>query len=112
MRAPATNRSAQPEIHLHIERLVLEGLPVTGSETGLIQTAVEAELARLLGKNGIGPSSARFVARATSEDISLSKTTRPSSLGRRIGKSIHAAINASEPPPKTLNTKHISNSHK
>lgn len=40
-------------IQVHIERLVLEGLPVTSLQGPLIQQAVEKELARLLTAHGL-----------------------------------------------------------
>jgi len=42
-------------INLHVERLVLDGLPVTRSQGPLLQAAVEAELASLLAKDGLPP---------------------------------------------------------
>ena len=42
-------------IKVHIERLVLEGLPVMRSEGPLVQAAVQAELSRLLAEGGLGP---------------------------------------------------------
>ena len=40
-------------IKLHIERLVLDGLPVTRSQGPLVQAAMEAELARLMAEGGL-----------------------------------------------------------
>ncbi len=33
-------------INIHIERLVLDGLPVTGPDSSIVQVAIETELAR------------------------------------------------------------------
>jgi hypothetical protein len=41
-------------IHLHIERLVLNGIPLLPGERPLLQAAVEAELTRLLTSGGLG----------------------------------------------------------
>ena len=40
-------------INLHIEKLVLEGLPVGAQDGPLVQAAVQQELARLLGQSGL-----------------------------------------------------------
>ena len=40
-------------ITLHIEKLVLDGLPLAKSQGPLIQAAVEAELMRLLAAHGL-----------------------------------------------------------
>ena len=52
-------------INVHIERLILDGLPVKGSDGSIIQAAVETELSRLLGEQGLagmttGAASASF----------------------------------------------------
>lgn len=41
------------KISVHVERLVLEGLPVSVSERPLLQAAIEAELTRLLRNGGL-----------------------------------------------------------
>ena len=40
-------------LNLHIERLVLEGLPATGDHAGIIQQAVAAELARRFAEGSL-----------------------------------------------------------
>ena len=42
-------------IHVHIERLVLDGLPVAPGRGDLVREAVEAELTRLLAEGGLVP---------------------------------------------------------
>ncbi len=42
-------------INLHIERLILDGLPMTRSQGVLVQAAVEAELGHLLTTEGLSP---------------------------------------------------------
>ena len=42
-------------IHVHIERLVLDGLPVALAEGHLVREAVEAELTRLLAEGVWSP---------------------------------------------------------
>jgi hypothetical protein len=39
-------------IQLHIERLVLEGLPMSQHQSALVHAAVKKELGRLLDRNG------------------------------------------------------------
>jgi hypothetical protein len=38
-------------INLHIERMILDGLPLTSGQGAVVQTAIETELARLLEAN-------------------------------------------------------------
>jgi len=79
---------------LHIERLILEGLPV-GSHDGLrLLPAVERELARLLGAHGISGELQQGAALETVRvgTLNFSRGVNPRELGTRIGKSIFQAI--------------------
>jgi hypothetical protein len=40
-------------VSIHIERLIIDGLPVTACDNALVQAGVEAELSRLLSESGI-----------------------------------------------------------
>src|SRR4029077_21193916 len=84
-------------INLHIERLILEGLPVRGSESRLVQAAMESELTRLLAQSELLSHSSQFATRTTVRDIALSHNHSPAQLGRSIGKSVHSAISTREP---------------
>jgi hypothetical protein len=51
-------------VHVHIDRLVLDGLPLTHRERERLHAGVEQELARLLGTtSGEWPSAATAVRR-------------------------------------------------
>ena len=62
MRAEAGHemQDARPNIHLHIERLILDGLPIERAQGPHVQAAVEAELSRLLTENGLAASASRW----------------------------------------------------
>jgi hypothetical protein len=83
-------------INLHIERLILEGLPVRGSESRLVQAAIESELTRLLARSELSGHSSEFATRTSVRDIALSHNNNPAQLGRSIGKSVHSAISTRE----------------
>ena len=40
-------------IHLNIDRLILDGLPIDRAQAPAVQAAVEAELSRLLTERGV-----------------------------------------------------------
>ena len=40
-----------PSIHLHIDRIILDGLPFTPADAAPIRAALEAELTRLVGES-------------------------------------------------------------
>jgi hypothetical protein len=85
------------KIALHIERLVLDGLPVTSPEGARVRAAVERELAAMLA-NGLTPELRHGGAlpRLGAPDITLGPRERPDAIGRHIARSLHAGI-GSEP---------------
>lgn len=80
-------------IKLHIESLVLDGLPVTRSQGPLVQAAVEAELSRLLAKGGLGPelASGGAVSSVPAGSIRLEGGS-PARMGRQIARSVYEGI--------------------
>ncbi|MEA2165509.1 MAG: hypothetical protein QOK37_3636 [Thermoanaerobaculia bacterium] len=78
-------------IRIHIERLILEGLPLGHHEGPLVQAAVEAELARLMGA-GAPPPSGGATARVKAPAISLTPNNSPTRLGQQIARSVHGGI--------------------
>lgn len=81
-------------IQVHIERLVLEGLPVTSLHGPLIQQAVEKELARLLATRGLADEFRRAGAmpRVRAGNVQLGKDQRPTGLGQGIARAVHEGI--------------------
>ena len=79
-------------INLNIERLILEGLPILGSERGLLQAAVEAELARLLA-DACPSMAARNETRITAGPFRYSAESTAQQLGRQIGASVFFTLN-------------------
>jgi hypothetical protein len=79
-------------IRLHIERLVLDGLPAT--DRARLRAAVESELARLLAAGGLGRGLAAggAMARLSAPPIRLERSGRPDALGRAVARSVHARI--------------------
>ena len=81
-------------IRLHIERLVLDGLPLEAAHGPAVQAAVEAELRRLLAEGGLAPDLRQggALAYARGADLHLSPTPVPDALGRQIGTAIHQSL--------------------
>jgi hypothetical protein len=82
-------------INVHIERLVLDGLPIARHQAPLIQMAVEAELARLLVANGLTPT-LRSVGGATpsvhAPGIEFNSNSSPAELGHKIARAVYGGI--------------------
>ena len=82
------------KINVHIERLVLEGLPLNRAQGPLVQRAVEAELARLFAGSDVGNGlrSAGTVPQAVGSPVQYANEASPRQLGTQIAQSVHAGL--------------------
>jgi hypothetical protein len=81
-------------IRLHIERLVLDGLPVGAHDGHLVQAAVEAELSRLLAA-GFGPDAfgqGFAVPSVRADAVRLEAGTTPQEIGAQVAQAVHGGI--------------------
>jgi len=78
-------------IVVHIERLVLDGVPVAQSERAKLLTAIEVELGRLLAADGLAPAllEGGAVARIPEGTIQLTSDGDPNKLGQQIARAVH-----------------------
>jgi hypothetical protein len=82
-------------INVHIERLILDGLPVTRDQRDSVHAAVETELARLLADKGFDCSSGYAVPHLTASLIRLSQINKPSLVGHQIAQAIYGGLTPS-----------------
>ena len=82
------------KIHVHIDRLVLDGLPIHGHSAPIIREAVEAELGRLLMESR--PESAAAggaaIANVRTPAIHIPPTAAPGPIGRSVAQAIHGGM--------------------
>jgi len=87
-------REAEPNIHLYVDRLILNGLAVERTQASHVTMAIEAELTRLLIENGLMTSMQTDIAvpsmRANS--IQLTSDTSPGQIGTQIAQAIFSGI--------------------
>ena len=83
-------------ITLHIERLVLDGLPIESWQSAEAQAAVEAELARLLTENGLKAEllAGGAIPSLRAEPIQLPSEINAAQLGAQIAQSVYGGIGA------------------
>ena len=84
---------ACPSVTVHIEQLVLAGLPLASHQAAVVQRAMERELVRLLQHDGIGraqPGGATPALAAPA--IQFSTPFRPAEVGRQIARSLHETL--------------------
>ena len=81
-------------INLHIERLILDGLPITRGQGPLVQAAVETELARLLTERGItsGLQSGGAMPSVRAGGIQLTAENNPTQMGQQIAQAVYGGI--------------------
>ena len=81
-------------INLHIDRLVLDGLPTDHHQGPLIKAAVEAELTRLLTANGLANSlmTGGATPSVPAPGIQTSSDSNPPRLGQQIGRAVYGGI--------------------
>jgi hypothetical protein len=81
-------------IRIHIDRLILDGLPITHSQGPMVRAAVEAELTRLFTENGLAANLQAGVAvpSMSATAIQLASGSNPSQLGTQIAQSVYGGI--------------------
>jgi hypothetical protein len=86
------------KIRLHIERLVLEGLPVNGRDRSRVRAAVTAELHRLIAAHGVsdGFRSGGAVPAVRAGDFHFEAGSSPAQMGTRIARSVYGGLGGSE----------------
>jgi hypothetical protein len=84
----------EPNIHVYIDRLILNGLPVDRIQAPHVQMAVEAELRRLLVQNGLSTElrAGGRVPSVGANAIQLTTGSNSSRMGTQIAQSIYSGI--------------------
>jgi hypothetical protein len=82
------------KIRLHIERLVLDGLPVTGAQGPQIKAALETELRRLLSVHGVSRelASGGAVPSVRAPGLAIARGASAARVGTQIARSLHGGI--------------------
>lgn len=80
-------------INVHIERLIVDGLPVSPDQRPLVQAAMSAELGRLLSARGLGPQ-VSFGGAMPRVDAGTVRppSADPSTLGQQIASAVHQGL--------------------
>ncbi len=81
-------------IRVHIEELILDGVPLGRQQGPLVQAAVEAELGRLLAEGGLAPGlvSAGAIPRLEAGPLHVAPNAGPANLGTGIAGAVYAGI--------------------
>jgi len=82
------------KIHIHIERIVLDGLPVPYHRQAELRTAVEKELGRLFTSKGPpnGLQSGGAVPHISADRIQWTDENHTTELGQQIARSVYGGL--------------------
>lgn len=81
-------------VNLHIERLVLDGVPLAPGDRPLLRAAVEGELSRLLTEGGLsaGLRSGGAMPTVRANPMLIHGDANPSRMGQEIARSVYGGI--------------------
>lgn len=80
-------------VNLHIERLILDGLPIESRHGSTLQASIETELGRLLAQGDLTSNwKGGAVPTLRADAIQLASPSTPVQLGRQIAGSIYGSI--------------------
>ena len=90
-------------IHVHIDRIILDGIATTADQTGVVESAVNDELVRLLAVHGISAAivQAGNVPSLQGGPLQVRPDTPPAALGVGIGHAIHRGLLTTEPASRS-----------
>lgn len=88
---------ARSEVHVDIDRLVVEGLPLAPADATVFQAALEQELGRLCATTPAHAWSTQALARLEARAIQLSPEGDPPAWGRQVARALFAVL---QPGPK------------
>jgi hypothetical protein len=81
-------------INLHIERLILDGLPLEARDGAILRAIIEVEIARLLSQNAdiSNWQTSRTPSSVRANAIQLTDESSTAQIGRQIAGSIYESI--------------------
>jgi hypothetical protein len=82
------------KIHVHIDRIVLDGLAESWKDAGTVRLAIQRELATLLAAPGASAASWKGanLARVQAAPVQLASSPAPRTVGRSLAHAIGGAI--------------------
>jgi hypothetical protein len=82
------------KISVHIERLVLDGLPLERRDGAIVRAAIERELTHLFNSGALSVAllSSNAVPSLRAQSIELQETLSPKQLGRQIAAAVHESL--------------------
>ena len=82
------------KVKLHIERLVLDGFPLTAQQGAMVKAAMQAELTRLMAQTNIHADlrQSQSIARLQATPLQTGANMAPRTLGTQIARSVYGSV--------------------
>jgi hypothetical protein len=81
-----------PELRLHIERLTLDGLPLSPAERAGMVAALEAELGAMIAREGLAASASFAAPALLAPQITAPNPFDPAAFGRALAGALYSGI--------------------
>lgn len=93
-------------IHIHIERLILDGLPIERRDGAAVQAAVEATLTQLFKASELSPAllSSSMIASLRAASIEFTESLNPTGLAQQIAHAVYDSLGHSQEKRATVET--------
>ncbi len=103
------NLKSAGSVHLHIERLVLNGFSLNGAEAARLRMSVERECARMLASTRAESWNGGVTRQLQAAPVHLAPVNSPAVWGRQIARTLFASLlpqvsAASAPPPNATSS--------
>lgn len=89
-----TSNASSANITIHIERVILDGLPIASHQRGKLQAAFEAELARLLANGALAfdLQTGGLRKQVPAGVLELKAGESPDTLGKKLARAVYRGI--------------------
>jgi hypothetical protein len=87
-------KDPRPNIHVYIDRLILDGLPIDRADAPQLQMAIEVELGRLLADHGLSThlQAGGALPSVRANGIQMEAGNNPAGIATQIAESIYSGI--------------------
>ena len=94
MKDRLARRPPDPSLCLHIERVVVEGVPLASHQAAVLEVALQAELGRMLAAQGVPPALARGGARRGIDggEIQMGHATPPAAAAVQLARAVYGGL--------------------
>lgn len=84
-------------IHIHIDRLIFEGIPLSQRQRRLLQASLEAELGRLVAGDRLGAErlSQAAAPHIDAGEMGFTPNSSPVQMGQQIAQAVYRGMGAS-----------------